>query len=613
MPYLTFPLLAGVLLLLSFGQVCAQQLVIERAVFDDPQGNMTFEQVRKMPFSGAEKVLGGGYTRSAMWIRLTVDSRADDRNLVLRIFPTTLDEVLLFAPPRNGATLASDMNSMGVAVRGGEAALDGQAGKRAYYLRIRTKGSMLVSPSIETPEQLQKGNMSRAMILGAVLACCFPVIVATMVLLVMRRELLYLSFLINFLISITVFFGWFGYLQEFYGPDSMIASAAMFNFLVVINIFTGALFFRAVLEHFGLPQWGRRLFIVLFALYIPVILSFFLLDRQVALSLATLWGIVANAFFLPLTAYLFYRKKSATWYIAPLIFLAILLLTRTFLIMRGTIAPDESMVNMMAFRMFAFSSFFFIVLLLLDRDKNNRLHVSILKEAVARSLAESEKQRRIIQERFMTMLIHELKTPLAIIQLAAASLGRHLQPASADAVRVRNINRSVDDLNALVERCVQADQFEQGGALIKKTLFSANALARELVGTIGSDRIVIVESSEFRVCSDHQYVRLILQNLLSNALKYSRPDTRIVLGLQHTSANDVDGMLFTVSNTVGPIGAPEASGIFSRYYRAEAARGQVGAGLGLWLAQQVARQLDSKVHFEVFSEQLVFSFGLATA
>lgn len=612
MRHLIFSLLAGLLLILFCTQVPAQDLVTERAVFDDPGGSLTLEKVRKMPFSSAEKVIGKGYTRSTIWIRLTVDSGADDRSPVLRIFPPTLDDVMVFAPARTGAAPGGEVAG-GLPLRGGTLVLDGQRGMRVYYLRIRASGSMLVLPSIETPEQFQKGVVTRAMILGAVLACCFPIIVATLVLIVLRHELLYIAFLVNFLVSVAVFFGWFGYLHEFFGPGSVIASAEMFSFLVLINIFTGVLFFRAVLGHFGLPQWGRWLFILFFALYIPVVLSLFLIDRQLALSLGTLWGIAANAFFLPLTAYLFYRKKSATWYIAPLIFLAILLLIRTFLIMRGTIAPDESIANMMAFRMFAFSSFFFIVLLLLDRDKNNRLRVSILKEAVAHSLADSEKQRRIIQERFMTMLMHELKTPLAIIQLATASLGRHLQPASADAVRISNINRSVDDLNALVERCVQADQFEQGGALIKKAFFSANALARELVDTIGSDRIVIVGRSEFRVYSDYQYVRLILQNLMSNALKYSQPDSTITLALQHTSANGVDGVIISVSNAVGPIGVPEPSRIFSRYYRAEAARGQVGAGLGLWLSQQVAGQLGSKVHSEVHGEQLVFSLGLAIA
>lgn len=213
----------------------------------------------------------------------------------------------------------------------------------------------------------------------------------------------------------------------------------------------------------------------------------------------------------------------------------------------------------------------------------------------------------------MTMLMHELKTPLAIIQLAAASLGRHSLPGSGDAVRIRNIARSVDDLNGLVERCVQADQVEQGARSIRKTAFSPNELVRDLVDGMGPDRISIVASSEFRVFSDHQYLKLILQNLLSNALKYAQSGSVITLELQRAAVKGAEVVMFHVSNVVGPVGPPDPARIFVRYYRSEGARSQVGAGLGLWLAREVARQLDSDVHYELVSGRAVFSFGLALA
>ncbi|MDB5825070.1 MAG: integral rane sensor signal transduction histidine kinase [Herminiimonas sp.] len=600
------------ILIIFCGPLHAQELVAERAIFRDPTGEMTFEQVQEKPFFQAEKVFGEGFTRSAIWLRVTVDSGKDDRPLVLRVLPATFDEVRLFSPVHDG-TAPPPGTTSGKLLSEATELLDGQAGRRVYYLRIKTSGSMLVSTTVETREQFYRETLFRAMVLGAVLAGSVLVILAAIVLVVRRREFLYVLFLNNFVVSVLVFFGWFGYLKEFFGVGSAIGSAGTFSFLVMANIFTGFLFFREVLERFDLPQSGRRIFTVLFMLYIPVFSVFFLGDRQTALSLATLWGLLANIFFLPLTVYLFYRKKLVAWYIPPLILLAVFLLTRTFLIMRGTIAPDASMMSMMAFRLFAFSSFFFIVMLLLDRDKDSRLQKSLLKEAIARSRADLEKQRRIMQQGLMTMLMHELKTPLAIIQLAATTLGRRLPQDTGDAVRVRNINRSVDDLNALVERCLQADQIEYGETLIKKTVFSANELVRELVETMGPTRTVVLEDAEFTVCCDHHYMRLILQNLLSNALKYSLTGSMVTLALQSTRISGGDAVMLSVSNVAGPIGLPEPDRIFSRYYRSEGARAQVGAGLGLWLAQELARQLDSEVRFEVVNQQAVFSFALGLA
>jgi hypothetical protein len=109
--------------------------------------------------------------------------------------------------------------------------------------------------------------------------------------------------------------------------------------------------------------------------------------------------------------------------------------------------------SLLFFRLIFAMAFVSSTLWLIEREKQSQLQASLMNEAVARQRAESEIQRRETQERFMTMLMHELKTPLAIIQLAASSLGRQLVNDKGAATRVKNINRSVDDLNALVERC----------------------------------------------------------------------------------------------------------------------------------------------------------------
>jgi signal transduction histidine kinase len=115
------------------------------------------------------------------------------------------------------------------------------------------------------------------------------------------------------------------------------------------------------------------------------------------------------------------------------------------------------------------------------------------------------------------------------------------------------------------------------------------------------------------VFSDYQYVRLILQNLLSNALKYSPADSMIELQIESTSVNNMACVSFRVLNAVGAAGMPDPAQVFSRYYRSEAARQHVGAGLGLWLAQAVARQLGSEVHFQPTHGQVMFGFCLVQA
>ena len=413
----------------------------------------------------------------------------------------------------------------------------------------------------------------------------------------------------------------FGNVVLRYGFNSGITlSEEVSRWLFIWCTFLGAIVALREHGHLGvdmvvgrLPRWGKQLFILLGALYAPLFFLFFVLDRQLVLQASTTLGLMASVLGLPLTVAVFYRQKPSTRLIGAIIFLAIALGLRWFLTVHTLVPAVDSLASLLFFRLFFAMGFVFSILLLIDREKQSQLQASITSEAVARLLAQSETQRRESQERFMTMLMHELKTPLAIIQLAASSLGRHLAPESGDATRIKNINRSVDDLNALVERCASADQIDQGAMQVHKQSLCLTTLAQDVLQTVGASRIQLVGAAAQRVFSDAHYVRLILLNLLSNALKYSPPDSLIEIRFDATAIKDQTGVTLRVTNAVGVAGMPDAGQVFARYYRAEGARCQEGAGLGLWLAQALARQLDSELQFEPGHEQVGFSFFLELA
>jgi signal transduction histidine kinase len=87
----------------------------------------------------------------------------------------------------------------------------------------------------------------------------------------------------------------------------------------------------------------------------------------------------------------------------------------------------------------------------------------------------------------------------------------------------------------------------------------------------------------------------------------------VELQIERTSLDGVASVQFRVVNAVGACGLPDPAQVFSRYYRSDAARQNVGAGLGLWLAQAVARQLGSEIHFQIIKGQVAFGFGLEQA
>lgn len=592
----------GLALVLVCNQAAARALVSGRAIFADAGAGMTLAQVRQAPFVEAPEIIGRGFTRDVLWLRLTVDAPEPAQALVLRLRPAVLDDVVLFLP--DGRQQPVTERSLQLGAPGGQV---------TYYLRIRSSASVLFAADVLTPEQAQQDDVNQAMLLGAVLACGISLAIGILVLIVARHELLHVLFLLNLLVCLLVFLGWFGYLRAHFGPDQWPGSSACTHLLGILNVLTGFLFFRALLARFGLPRLGSRLFTLFFAWQGALLLLFFVLDPQWVLVCNTFSGLLATALCLPLSLRLFRHPRRSSRFIALVLVFSLLLYLRFCLVVWGLVAPDASSLNLSATRIFFITGIFYSILLLTDQEQQRALLAFSTHEAVARRLAESETQRRKTQERFMTMLMHELKTPLAIIQLAATSLGRHLLPGSDDARRVSNINASVDDLNAIVERCAQADQVDRGSFTIHKQLFSAQALAQDLIDAMGPQRFSLKAVSELTVLSDAHYVRLILQNLLSNALKYSTPDSMIELALEGVVHNGAHEVAVRVTNQVSAGGAPDPALVFGRYYRSEAARKQVGAGLGLWLARSLALQLGTDLHCRIDADRVAFHFHLGAA
>jgi signal transduction histidine kinase len=66
----------------------------------------------------------------------------------------------------------------------------------------------------------------------------------------------------------------------------------------------------------------------------------------------------------------------------------------------------------------------------------------------------------------------------------------------------------------------------------------------------------------------------------------------------------------SVTNEIGPAGVPEPHRLFERVYRAESARNQSGAGLGLWLSQALAGALGTRIVSQTENNWISFTLTL---
>ncbi len=191
---------------------------------------------------------------------------------------------------------------------------------------------------------------------------------------------------------------------------------------------------------------------------------------------------------------------------------------------------------------------------------------------------------------FISIVSHELKTPVALIKGYASTLRR--DDARWDKHIVQDslavIEEEADHLTHMIEDLLDASRLQAGGLTMVRTDFSLPALAQRLAERFQTQTkkhtLVVDFPAKFPVImADETRIGQVLSNLISNAIKYS-PKGEIRIG------GDVrpEQIIVTVSDEGPGIDPHDMPHIFDRFYRADTAvRKTKGAGLGLYLARAI--------------------------
>lgn len=231
--------------------------------------------------------------------------------------------------------------------------------------------------------------------------------------------------------------------------------------------------------------------------------------------------------------------------------------------------------------------------------------------------ADDENKRRLNQQRFLSMLVHEIRTPLSVLKIGTDTL---IQTSpDQKGIWADRINVAIDNITQVIENCVQAEKHEEGLVQPQRTTFMVELELADIASEFATaqpelaSRIQLAMDAQGRhwLHTDKHYLRSIMLNLLGNALKYSPPFTPIHLRVYKTREKNQPVMRFEIENDIGKAGAPDPRMVFQRYYRAEGAKKFAGTGLGLWLSQTMARQIGTQLQMRLHSNQTVlFAFSL---
>lgn len=207
-----------------------------------------------------------------------------------------------------------------------------------------------------------------------------------------------------------------------------------------------------------------------------------------------------------------------------------------------------------------------------------------------------------VKEEFIALVSHELRTPLTSIHgFTALVIERDDLPE--DAVHhLRIVSRNVERLDRLVGDLLQTAQTERGTVQIERSPTDLAGLvaesveaARPAVGRAGlsleahlPERLV--------VCLDPQRIAQVVDNLVSNAVKYTRPGGRIEVGLTLVD----DRVELEVRDTGIGMSVRDCHQVFSRFFRSRRVTEQSiqGVGLGLSICKAIVESHGGRIDVE---------------
>ncbi|MEZ4737251.1 MAG: PAS domain-containing sensor histidine kinase [Caldilineaceae bacterium] len=203
---------------------------------------------------------------------------------------------------------------------------------------------------------------------------------------------------------------------------------------------------------------------------------------------------------------------------------------------------------------------------------------------------EREKELSELKSRFVSMASHEFRAPLSTISALTETLSAYRHRLSEDQIvqRLDKIHEQVAYLNDIVEDVLQLARIQAQGAKFEPVPLELNAFCRSIIEEFQSQATVaqrLSYSCDTQLPTlklDKRLMRQIINNLITNALKYSGPDTQIVVNA--TCAGEV----FVLQVCDEGIGIPKADMkyLFEPFHRAANVGAISGTGLGLAITKE---------------------------
>lgn len=586
----------------------AADLILKREIFNDPSHSLDIQAIEQQSFSPANNLLTAGYTTATEWLRITV-AASNQHQLELRIRPTYLDEVTLFQsdPNHPGQWIArttgdtqpfEDRDILHPTTLG--FLIQGQPQTSVYYLKLQTTSTSMLYAEVLPPQEAKLKDLHRSVIVVFYLALMLWLTFWAANDFISTRHLLTGLFVLYQLTHIGYVLSLFGYLAPFVHAP---LNSTLTSLLVITVAFISILLHYHILITYKPSRIGMRTLLMLSFFYPLLLLLLFTGHAQTALQINA-YIVLAGAFLfltLPYTASLDSTPSRKT--LQCIYALQTLAIGSSMLPIIGLITTAEWNLN----AGLGYSLVSGLLMYIILQQRSAALRHETAQTRMALQLAQQqlvfEREKRDELGYFMAMITHELKTPLSVIRLA-------LDAMQITGPLKKHVEHSIVDISNMVDRCAQLNKIEEQSMQIHDEECDPAFILQSLITEYEcTSRIELVINMAATFKSDQLMLRLVLRNLLENALKYSPADGIIFIQISPQKHPDHrDGIAILFENQVET--TPDIGRIFDKYYRGSDSHSHTGFGLGLYLSRALALLLNGTLDASLHHHRIRFCLWL---
>lgn len=568
--------------------------ILAMQVLEDPDGSLEFaDALASRQWEPASRHGASmGYSRSVFWYRLAIQSRLAG-DAVLSVRPTYLDDLRFYVPQSIAAGHTSDPGPSGYAlyrqgdllplsareypVRGFAVPLAMNQGQASMIIvRLETTSTGLFIPRVQSASEFAAGVALESYLSGMALALVVAIAAFALVQLMLTGDRVYLT-----ATALALAVGLFFTARD--GDLSLLLpnAPALADRLVGVSVCAamgGLLLFVA-----------RTLDIRTdFPNHVPLIrMLAWIIGSSVIVAMLGHYNAIAGVLGVVVAASIFYllglsiASRAGSLAMRAGRIAALAAYVPTVLLNLGAI--ESYRMSEALLHMSAIGTLMILVFILWDESSRKLArHEAALTEARdARIEAQIRARQIAVQRQWMTILSHEIKTPLAIIDSSRTNIARIA--GSPDVLeRTTKIGRGVESIDKLVGAILASEELEERMGRARSDSIDLRLLVDACVVQSGDQNIVVDCSGDLDVQADPGLIAIAISNLITNARTHGDPETPIGL----SAARQADGTIeIAVVSSGDPIESELRNRLFEKHARAS---GSKGHGIGLWAVASIA-------------------------